>query len=389
MQGKRNGRRSYGTGSLTERHGAWYGRWHLGTRRVQRKLGPKRHPGTTFGLTRTQAESALRRAMAEVRAAAPEERMRFGTVGERYLAYLQGRGRKRSTLGDYESTLRVHLVPAFGDRAIDRITAGEIEAYTALKLKEGKAPKTVRNHLGLLHSIFNFAEKRGWARANPCKHVELPEAGDTDADIRFLDEAELAALLRAVDELLAAVRDPESGRTERAEALRRVYRLDRVLYLTAAMTGLRQGELLGLRWRDIDWTTSRVRVRRAWVRGEMGTPKSKRSSRSVPLALDLARELEHHFQRSAYQGDDDLVFAHPDAGVPLDRSKLVKRFKTAARRAGLRPVRFHDLRHTFGTRHGSRRHADADPSRVDGPPRLQDDPDLRGLCAERAGGRVD
>jgi integrase len=202
----------------------------------------------------------------------------------------------------------------------------------------------------LLHSIFAFAEKRGWARGNPCKHVEAPEAPDADAEIRFLDEAELAALLRAVDELLARVRDPASGRTTRADALRRIYRLDRVLYLTAALTGLRQGELLGLRWRDIDWSAGRVRVRRAWVRGEMGTPKSKRSSRSVPLALTLAAELERHFQRSAYQDDDDLVFAHPDTGAPLDRSKLLKRFKTAAKRAKLRNMRFHDLRHTFGTR---------------------------------------
>ena len=57
--------------------------------------------------------------------------------------------------------------------------------------------------------------------------------------------------------------------------------LDRVLYLTAAMTGLRQGELLGLRWRDIDWGASRVRIRQRYVRGEFGRPKSKRSSRSV------------------------------------------------------------------------------------------------------------
>jgi integrase len=116
------------------------------------------------------------------------------------------------------------------------------------------------------------------------------------------------------------------------------------------MTGLRRGELLALRWRDVDWAASLIRVRRNYTRGEFGTPKSRRSSRAVPLADTVASELERHFQRSAFTGDDDLVLAHPLLGTVLDASKLRKRFQGAARRAQLRPVRFHDLRHTFGTR---------------------------------------
>ena len=127
-------------------------------------------------------------------------------------------------------------------------------------------------------------------------------------------------------------------------------RVERALYLTAAMSGLRQGELLALRWTDIDWPAQRIRVRRNFVRGEFGTPKSKRSTRSVPLADRIGTELEALFQVSAYTADEDLVFGHPHTGHPLDRSLLLKRFKRALRRAGVREVRFHDLRHTFGTR---------------------------------------
>jgi integrase len=109
--------------------------------------------------------------------------------------------------------------------------------------------------------------------------------------------------------------------------------------------------------RDIDWTAGVVRVRRNYTRGEWGTPKSRRSSRAVPLADRAAAELERHFQRSAYCTDDALVFCHPHTGNPYDASKLRKRFYDAMAAAGMKDrcgrsggITFHSLRHTFGTR---------------------------------------
>jgi integrase len=126
----------------------------------------------------------------------------------------------------------------------------------------------------------------------------------------------------------------------------------RGLVLAAAITGLRQSELLGLRWRDVDWAAQRIRVRNTFVRGEHSTEgKSDLSTRrSVPMADRLAGELDRWSRRTAYDTEDDLVFAHPEKGTPLDRSKASKRFKAACRVAGVREVRFHDLRHTFATR---------------------------------------
>jgi integrase len=91
-------------------------------------------------------------------------------------------------------------------------------------------------------------------------------------------------------------------------------------------------------------------LRQSYVRGEFGRPKSKRSSRSVPLADRVAAELDRYFRDSAFQADDHLVFGSPLAGKPLARRAVLKRFKQNLARARVRGVRFHDLRHTFGTR---------------------------------------
>jgi integrase len=329
-------KRSYGSGSLFVRedkrgHETWYAKVRIGGRQAKRALGPKRQAGSRQGLTRSQAEARLRQLIDHLAAApAVAERLTVDDAGGRFLVHLAARGRKHSTLGDYESYLRVHLAPFFADLPLAKVTRLQVEGFIAEKLADGRAPKSVRNYVGLLHAIFAYAEKQDWRSGNPCKGVDLP-AVENDPEIRFLDDVELDALLRAVT-------GDQLGR------------LDRVLYLTAAMTGLRQGELLALRWRDVDWSVGRVRVRRSYVRGEFGRPKSKRSSRSVPLAMRVAAELEQHFRASAWQDDDDLVFGHPHSGRPLERSRLRKRFKRNLARASVREVRFHDLRHTFGTR---------------------------------------
>lgn len=331
MQHKANSRRAYGTGSIHGYRGAWYGKWRVGGKQVKRKLGAKRLPGSREGLTRKQAEAELRRLIGEVRYVAPHERLTVLEVGERYVRHVEGvLERKPTTVADYGSILNSHLAPWFGSKAIDRITADDLAAYMAAK-RQTLSTKTVGNHLTFAHGVFSFAVKRGWAPANPVASVDRPRANGTDPDIRYLDRGEVEALLRAVpDDLLGPT--------------------DRVLYLTATMAGCRQGELLALRWRDVDWIAGVIRVRRSYTRGAFGTPKSRRSSRAVPLADRLAAELERHFQGSHYQADDDLVFCHPETGHPYDASKARKRFKDARDAAGLRSeVRFHDLRHTFGT----------------------------------------
>jgi integrase len=123
---------------------------------------------------------------------------------------------------------------------------------------------------------------------------------------------------------------------------------DGVLFLTAAFTGLRRGELLALRWRDVDFAGSTIRVRASYAGGALTTPKSGKV-RAVPMAPDVATAIAGLSRRHDWVGDDDLVFPG-EAGSYLDGSALRRRFKVALGNAGLRPLRFHDLSHTFGTR---------------------------------------
>jgi integrase len=114
-------------------------------------------------------------------------------------------------------------------------------------------------------------------------------------------------------------------------------------------TGLRRGELLGLRWRDIALLGGRVTVREAYVRGTFQTPKSRKSMRTFELGAVVVAALNEQWQDTAYKADTDLVFCHLELGSPLDPSKLSRVFlRPAIAKAGIvKPFRaFHDLRHT-------------------------------------------
>jgi integrase len=333
-------KRSYGSGSLyvrTDAAGreAWYGHWRQSGRQVKRKIGPKRASGSREGLTRTQAERELQRLIeaTQVKPRTTGDQKTVGEVASSYIAHAERRGRKRSTCANIESETRVHLDPFFGTRSLDAITAADALDLIATLEGKGLSPKTIRNVVATLSALFNFARapQRRWAAANPCEGLELPAVPE-QTEIRYL----------TLEEVDAVVANARPGMYQA---------IDRALFLTAAMTGLRKGELVALRWRDVDWPAARIRVRQNYVRGEFGTPKSRRSTRSVPMADEVGGELERLYKRSRFQGDGDLVFAHPTSGEPLPKANVTRRFRKALKAAGLDDShRFHDLRHAFGTR---------------------------------------
>lgn len=237
---------------------------------------------------------------------------------ENYLAVQQQLGRlKPSTVSSYQSNLACHIVPFFGARPLCDVTLAHVQEFIKTLLGKGLSPKTIGNVIVILKEMFKHAVQWGHLDTNPVQYVERPRGEDKEMDVFTPDE--IRRLLDAQEEPL------------------------RTLLLTAALTGMRQGELFGLQWEDIDFTAHQIHVRRALWHGTLGTPKSRRSRR----AIDMPPTLEEALRRLATTRRSEFVFCS-DRGTPLDADNFRHReFPQALRRAGLRRVRFHDLRHTY------------------------------------------
>ncbi|MCW2986839.1 MAG: Phage integrase [Conexibacter sp.] len=305
-------------------------------------------------------------------------------------------GSRKSYLENCESMQRVHISPRIGSKPVDRVTTAQVEVVAEKMLEAGLAPKSVRNLITFLHSGFEHAIDKGWAAENPVRRAARPKrrrSGDVDPDLQFLTLEELDKVLGAIpDEIVR--REPAPTRRGRRgpappvppDVLGPVIR---VIVLVAAATGLRQSELLGLRWRDVDWEVQRIRVRNAFVRGEhSGEGTSHLSTRrSVPMADLVVAALKAWSERTPYCAPDDLVFAHPQTGRPVDRSKLSRRFKEACPRcrgAGYPLPR--SAAHVRDAAGGFGAAAAVHPRAARACGR-EDDADLRALRAFRARGR--
>ncbi len=286
----------------------------------------------------------------------------FADAAAAFLGYAEpDRGCKPSTLRDYRSRIASRLLPEFGDRRLEEITSRDVERWRARIVASGGEPlsnKTKNNLLVLLHGILRRAVTVYGLTHNPVATVE-PHRVWPSGDIEVFSPEEVWALARA-------------AASEQARAI----------YLTAAFAGLRRGELLALRWRDVDFAGHTIRVRANWAARQLTTPKSGKV-RSVPMAPDVAQALAELGKRDLFTGDDDLVFASV-AGAHLDGDSLSSRYRTALEHAKLRPLRFHDLRHIFGTRMIAKATSAASDAR-----RPQSEPDcggpVRRVLARRSG----
>ena len=322
---------------------------------------------------RRAAQSLLKKRLDEVDRgsySADSARLTFGQVAA---AFLESKVNIRpSTRRNYRALIDLYLVPYFGTRKLRHISVADIERFRndlaagrpppivdafakrmrnerpalsqarAKQRASMKAPgiRTINKAVGLLGSIFRYACKHEWINRNPAEYVEklkVPVSLYSDAlDSNVLAPSEIVRLLDAAE----PSRWSKDGKTYINN-----YRL---LIKTAVFTGIRSGELRGLQWGDIDWNSATIHVRRSWKEGAFHQPKTQASLRRIDIPQFLITELRE-WRLACPKGEYDLVFPNL-AGRPMSNTNLLQRgFYPALRRAGLRKIRFHDLRHTFAS----------------------------------------
>lgn len=326
MRAKRRGNNE---GSIYQRKD---GRWVAST------WDDKGRRRSFYGRTRPEVAERLADALAKVQGGQilPKERQ---TVAQYLESWLETSARPRvrvTTYGGYERMIRLHVVPGIGKVRLARLTPQTLSHLYGGLAVNGLSPKSVRLVHAVLHRAFKQAVRWRLINVNPADAVDAPRA--ERKEFHALDAEETARLLEAA----------------RADRLHGVYVL-------AVTCGMRQGELLGLRWADVDLDKGALAVRQQVMRigGEwrFSEPKTKAGRRVITLPAVAVSALREHRRRQAEERlrvgpewhDNGLVFTNR-IGNPIEKQNLMRRsFWPLLDRAALPRIRFHDLRHTAAT----------------------------------------
>ncbi len=320
-------------GHIRKRGESWQITLYTGT-------GPDGKPRRYFETIKSPRKGDAQRRLTELLASldkgvyTPPGRL---TVAEHLHNWLEGYVKTNCslrTLDSHQSIIERHLIPALGQLKLKQLQAPAIQAYYG-KACETLSAKTVHYHHRILSQSLKYAVRQGYLGRNPCELVDPPRP--QKKAMRTLTQAEVEVLL-------------ETAQNNHYYP---------IIY-TAVSTGLRQAELLGLRWRDIDLDMYSISVSQAlYKRGGVCCfiePKTSHSRRRVAMTPKLAIFLrEYKAERESLYWQlgqpltlDSLVFGSHE-GKPLDPSVLSHDFHRIVKRAGLEHVRFHDLRHTFAS----------------------------------------
>ena len=242
---------------------------------------------------------------------------------------------KPATYERYRQIVSGHLIPVLGAVPLAKLSPVHIQQLYASKLAEGLSPSTVSIYYQVLHRALEQAVKWQMLYRNPCDGVDAPRP--VDMEMKTWNAEQVRAFLVGSSE----------------DSLCALWRL-------AVTTGMRRGEMLALRWADVDLDRGEIYVRRTLTRGEhglmFGEPKSAKGKRSIAITQSSVAELQKHCRRQAERrlqvgplwDDTDLVFERGNGRV-LHGNVVGNRFRNLTKKLGLPRIRFHDLRHTAAT----------------------------------------
>ena len=317
--------------NVRERNGAW---WifinHHGQRRARRiGAGTSGKKAAQQVAQQIQARLALGQTAFDSQSAG----ITLDAYAETFLQRIE-HIRKPSTHESYQQTLTREIKPILGKLDLRAITREKVKALAMAGLKQGQSPKTVQNIIRCLSSLFSHAVEDNLVAVNPALKPGkfLPKISKR-RKIDPLTREEVAVLIETAKRRLP-----------------RYY----PLFLCAARTGLRMGELLALQWQDVDWQGRFIEVRRNFTHWQLTTPKSGESRR-----VDMSRELGHTLKDVLLERQVDAgatgtkiplwVFPSETGGLLHPHNLRDRVFYGLLKKAGLRQVRFHDLRHTFAS----------------------------------------
>jgi len=260
----------------------------------------KHRSETIYGLSgRKAARDVLRQRLSNASKRLPEatEMTIRDLVDAYWRPYLDRRAVKPSTRQSYECALQRHILPALGDLPLTEVAASDIETLVQAKLKTGLSAKSVRNLVGLLQGIFSLAVEEDLIERSPVRRKHKPTSDRREKPVWTANQVKL---------ILGAV--PQAYRA---------------LFVCAALTGARLGELLGLQWKHVDLSNRTLRIQQSLWQRQLVSPKTSGSVRTVPFGDGLAQPLLEHHQNAGNRQPEDFVFCKLD-GTPLNPDVLRK-----------------------------------------------------------------
>ncbi len=301
-------------GSVKKRGGRWAVRWREPDGRQRQK---------TF-VTKREAERALIVICGDIDKGTyqPPKEILFRDLCDKWLKKSKG-DIKPLTYISYRGHIKNYLRPRFGHLQVRAISTETIDLFKA-DLEGQISPRTIGHILTTLKSVLKIAVRWHYAAANPASDIKKPPIPYSEMD--FLNPDEIKRLLAATDQRHYA------------------------LMLCACMTGMRRGELLALRWSDVDFVAKTISLKKQAYKGRLVDLKTGHSRRRISISDTLIDTLREHQTKQIVDGPENpmgLIFPS-EAGTPIDGTNLLRRiFWPTLSRAGLRRVRLHDLRHSY------------------------------------------